>query len=373
MNIAALVSGGVDSSVALRLLKDAGHDITAFYLKVWLEDELDFLGQCPWEEDLEFVRAVCDQAGVPLEVVALQHDYRERIVSYTIEEIQRGYTPNPDILCNNRIKFGAFYEAIGQKFDKIATGHYARVEPAPENPARTALYRAPDPIKDQTYFLAHLRPDQLDRALFPIGGFNKARVRELARAFDLPNQARKDSQGLCFLGKISFSDFIKYHLGRRTGDIVEYETGRKLGEHEGFWFYTIGQRKGLGLSGGPWYVAGKDPDANVVFISREYFSPEKTRNSFRVERAHWNTGHPPNTEQLQVKVRHGETIYDCRLVATGPDTFEVFLSERDQGLAPGQFAVFYEGDRCLGCAVIQAETALRPESTPLLQGAHPSP
>ena len=376
MKIAALVSGGVDSSVALRLLQQEGHDITAFYLKVWLEDELDFLGHCPWEEDLEFVRAVCDQAGVPLEVIALQHDYRERIVSYTIEEIRRGYTPNPDVMCNNRIKFGAFFEAIGNDFDRIATGHYARTAPDPEGSGQVHLLRAPDPVKDQTYFLAHLYQDQVARALFPIGAYQKAEVRELARKFDLPNQARKDSQGLCFLGKISFADFIKYHLGSQTGDIVEYETGQKLGEHDGFWFHTIGQRKGLRLSGGPWYVVAKDTDANVVFISRNYFSREKARNAFSISRTSWISGRPPETEsarRLQVKVRHGEKLYDCALQKTGEDTYSVTLDERDQGIAPGQFAVFYDGERCLGCGAIEEETidSQVPAPTPAVESGAP--
>ena len=244
MKIAVLISGGVDSSVALRLLKEQGHELTAFYLKIWLEDELSYLGDCPWEEDLSYVRAVCEQAGVPLQVVSLQKEYWDHVVSYTMQEIKAGRTPNPDILCNQRIKFGMFFNHIDASFDKVATGHYAQVK---EQNGIFSLHRAPDPIKDQTYFLSYLSQAQLARALFPIGHLQKEQVRQLAQQFDLPNKERKDSQGICFLGKLKFNDFIKFHVGEKPGDMIEYETGKKLGTHKGFWFHTIGQRQGSGL------------------------------------------------------------------------------------------------------------------------------
>lgn len=357
MKVAVLVSGGVDSSVALRLLKEEGHDVTAFYLKVWLEDELDFLGECPWEEDLEYVHELCDHLGIEVRVVPLQQDYRERVISYALHEIEQGRTPNPDIMCNSRIKFGCFYDRIDERFDgefeKVATGHYANVR-------RTGdIYRlttTPDPVKDQTYFLAHLSQAQVSRALFPIGKYRKSEVRELAHRFDLPTQARKDSQGLCFLGKISFRDFIKHYLGERRGDIVELESGERLGEHQGFWFYTIGQRSGLGLSGGPWYVTQKDPATNTVYISRNYFSEDKERNAFRAGEFNWIEGDAPAEGELKVKLRHGEKMYDCSLESADADftSAKVSIKGRDQGIAAGQFAVFYDrdGDVCLGCGMI---------------------
>ena len=170
MNTAVLVSGGVDSSVALRALQEQGHTVTAFYLKIWLEDELSFLGTCPWEEDLAYVRAVCKQAGVPLEVVSLQKEYWQEVVAHTIAQIKQGCTPNPDILCNQRVKFGAFYTKIGAHFDAVATGHYAQTKRVD---TYTQLHKAPDAIKDQTYFLSHLTQEQLTRAIFPIGGLEK--------------------------------------------------------------------------------------------------------------------------------------------------------------------------------------------------------
>lgn len=379
--IAVLVSGGVDSTVALRLLKDQGHDVTAFYLKIWLEDELSYLGDsCPWEEDLAFVRAVCEQAGVPLEIRSLQREYWDYVVTYTIAEIKAGRTPNPDILCNKTIKFGFFLDYLDKSFQKVATGHYAQIESyfakpfdkgsgvnalkigsgaCPEQSegkdGENCIYRlkmAPDAIKDQTYFLSHLSQEQLSRALFPIGHLSKPQVRELAQTYDVANKERKDSQGICFLGKLKFSDFIKHYLGEKPGDMLEFETGKKLGTHKGYWFHTIGQRQGSGLSGGPWYVVAKDIQKNLVYFSRSYYTPDKIRNTFTVEQCNWTTGTPPDKKELRVKIRHGKNLYDCQLSLTDNTTGRVTLAQDDQGLAAGQFAVFYDGEYCLGAGII---------------------
>lgn len=349
MKIAVLISGGVDSSVSLRLLKEQGHELEAYYLKIWLEDELAYLGNCPWEEDLAYARQVCEQASVPLHVVPFQKEYWNEVVSYTIAEVKAGHTPSPDILCNQRIKFGCFLKHIDETFDKIATGHYANVR---KHCDEFILERAQDPIKDQTYFLSYLNQKQLSRLVFPIGNLLKSEVRALAQRYDLPNQARKDSQGICFLGKIKFSEFIKHHLGVQPGDFIEYESGKKIGTHEGFWYYTIGQRKGMGLSGGPWYVVGKDINKNIVYISNHYYSEEKRRDQFEITRPHWLNGTEPAKKELQVKVRHGESSYDCTIEKQDNDNLLVKIQGNDQGLAPGQFAVFYDGDRCLGSGVI---------------------
>lgn len=348
MNIAVLVSGGVDSSVALSLLKKQGHQVTAFYLKIWLEDELSYLGTCPWEEDLEYVRAVCKKLDVPLEVVSLQKEYWDEVVAYTVSEIKIGNTPNPDIQCNQRVKFGAFYKKIDDSFTHVATGHYAR---RVDNGDQVMLYRAPDPIKDQTYFLSHVSQQQLQRVLFPIGHLEKAEVRELAHQADLPNKSRKDSQGICFLGKLKFSDFIKHHVGTRPGNFIEVETGKKMGEHEGFWFYTLGQRQGIGLSGGPWYVVAKDVEKNIVYISKQYFAEDKLRDTFTINNCNW-INHAPSIKELHVKIRHGAHIHSCTLDDLGNGQYKVTLAQRDQAIAPGQFAVFYDGEHCLGGGVI---------------------
>ncbi len=349
MKIAVLVSGGVDSSVALRLLKEQGHELTAFYLKIWLEDELSYLGTCPWQEDLAYVRAVCEQADVPLKVVSLQKEYWDHVVAYTMQEVKAGRTPNPDVLCNQRIKFGMFFNHIDSSYDKVATGHYAQVY---EKDGISSLHKAPDLIKDQTYFLSYLSQEQLARALFPIGHLQKHEVRELAQKYDLPNKERKDSQGICFLGKLKFNDFIKSHVGENPGDMIEFETGKKLGTHKGFWFHTIGQRQGSGLAGGPWYVVAKDHVANKVFVSRDYYSSDKQRNTFIVSDCNWLTGTAPSKKDLQVKLRHGKNIHNCTVVELENGRWLVTLAQDDQGIAGGQFAVFYEDDLCLGAGVI---------------------
>jgi tRNA-specific 2-thiouridylase len=350
MKIAVLLSGGVDSSVALRLLQEAGQkNITAFYLKVWLEDELSYLGNCPWQEDLDFCRAVCEQAAVPLEIVSLQAEYLEKIVRYSLSELRAGRTPSPDVLCNQRIKFGAFFHKIDASFEKVASGHYARIE---ENNGMFYLKKSPDPIKDQTYFLSHLDQSQLSRALFPLGKYAKREVRELAQKFDLPNQARKDSQGICFLGKINSPDFIKFHLGEKPGDIVEIETGKVLGVHRGYWFYTIGQRQGLGLGNGPWFVVEKDIDKNIIYATHREHLANRARDTFTVANMHWISGAPGKNE-LGIKIRHAPESFKCRIRNIETNRLEVKIDRKETGIAAGQFAVFYDGGTCLGGGVIE--------------------
>jgi tRNA (5-methylaminomethyl-2-thiouridylate)-methyltransferase len=347
MKIPVLLSGGVDSSVALRLLKDEGHDVTAFYLKIWLQDEFSFLGDCPWEEDLEFARSVCFQANVPLEIINMQTEYWASVVSYTISEIKAGRTPNPDMFCNRLIKFGQFINKIDNSFEKVASGHYAKIEKVND---KFILKTSPDPIKDQTYFLAYLTQQQLSRALFPIGTYKKKQVRELAHSYDLPNMSRKDSQGICFLGKIKFSDFIKHHLGEVEGEIIDIDTNKVMGKHNGIYFYTIGQRSGLKLGGGPWYVISKDIEKNIVYISKENIT-NRARKEFTVGKFNWIADEKPDDGKYLVKIRHGEHFYNCSLTFDG-DIAKVISEKEDRGIAPGQFAVFYKDDVCLGGSVI---------------------
>ena len=240
--VAVLLSGGVDSSVALRLaMEDYGYKPRCFYLKIWLEDELAHLNQCPWEEDWAYATAVAKQAGVPLEAVSMQKEYWSEVVASTIAEADKGRTPNPDILCNSRIKFGVFHDSIGQHFQRVITGHYARAVHLAEgvdrmeaghqdktmdtNP-KVRLVRSPDRVKDQTYFLSALSQKQLKHAVFPVGEFAKHEVRSLAiDRFDLPTQGRKDSQGICFLGKLRWEDFLGHYIDDKHGDVCELETG----------------------------------------------------------------------------------------------------------------------------------------------------
>eukprot|EP00188_Purpureofilum_apyrenoidigerum_P003172 Plantae.Rhodophyta-Purpureofilum_apyrenoidigerum.ctg32484.p1 GENE.Plantae.Rhodophyta-Purpureofilum_apyrenoidigerum.ctg32484~~Plantae.Rhodophyta-Purpureofilum_apyrenoidigerum.ctg32484.p1 ORF type:complete len:562 (-),score=95.47 Plantae.Rhodophyta-Purpureofilum_apyrenoidigerum.ctg32484:67-1752(-) len=353
-DVAVLLSGGVDSSVALRLLLEQGCKPIPFYLKIWLEDELAHLGECPWEEDLRYASAVADQVGLQVEPVPLQKEYWEQVVEYTVREAKLGRTPNPDVMCNTRVKFGVFLDNLGKSFPRVASGHYASTRMRSED-GITELLCSGDEFKDQTYFLAHLKQHQIAKAHFPIGAYTKARVREMAERFDLPNKLRRDSQGICFLGRLKFDDFLEYHLGSQSGPFIEYETGTELGAHRGYWFYTLGQRKGLGLSGGPWYVVSKDSESNVVYLSRHYHDSDKPRNQFMVDSMVWIAGKVPSEEErqlLRVKVRHGARSHNCRLALDG-DHGAVQLEGKDPvGLAPGQFAVFYLGDVCLGSGVI---------------------
>jgi tRNA-specific 2-thiouridylase len=346
MRVAVLTSGGVDSSVALmRLVEDGLHDLTAFYLKIWLEDEMAFLGSCPWEEDLEFVRSVCETSGVPLEVVSLQQEYLGTVVAYALSELEAGRTPSPDVMCNRMIKFGAFVDRMGGRFDRVASGHHAQVE---ERNGRFHLLRGADPKKDQTYFLCQLAQKQLARCLFPIGDLTKAGVREEAHRFGLAN-----AEGICFLGRVPFDDFVRHHLGDRPGEIRRASSGEVLGHHRGTWFHTIGQRRGLGLGGGPWYVVGKDLDDDAVLIAHAEELTDYARRSFRIGSPHW-IADPPQQSHLTVKIRHGEHLDPCTVSegANGSLTVEFDLAS-DLGIAPGQFAAIYDGNECLGGGVIE--------------------
>lgn len=349
MTVAMLLSGGVDSSVALALLKEQGHEVTAFYIKIWMEDKFSYLGKCPWEEDLRYAEEVCESLGVGLEIVNLQKEYWQRVVKSAISEVKAGRTPNPDMWCNSRVKFGVFYEYIGSKFAKVASGHYARVV---EEGNKFKLVKSPDRVKDQTYFLAFLDQEQLGRAVFPIGNYTKKEVRKLANKYDLVNKDRKDSQGICFLGKIKYRDFLKEYLGEKQGRIMNKKTGEEMGKHEGYWYYTIGQRKDIKLSGGPWYVIDKDIKKNIIYIANSQELGREARDKFMVADLKWING-APSKKKLKVKIRHGERDYGCRIKFMNKNRLEAKLEGKDKGIAPGQFAVFYDEQVCLGGGKIE--------------------
>jgi len=347
--VAVLVSGGVDSAVALcRLADDHRYAPTAFYLKIWLEDELAFLGSCPWQEDLSHVRSICRSLGVPLEVISLQREYFSTVVAYTIDELRAGRTPSPDLICNRSIKFEAFASGAGAGFDHVASGHYARTS---FRDGTTRLLRGADPVKDQTYFLALLDQGQVRRCLFPIGHLSKHRVRLEARSRGLPNSDRPDSQGICFLGRIPYEAFVEFHLDQRPGEIRDITTGRVLGVHRGHWFHTIGQRRGLGLAGGPWYVVAKDIERNRVLVAHGDELDPWRRDTFQIPRPHW-IAEPPSSGRRLVRIRHGERLTPCTVATAAGGGLEVRLSESDSGIAPGQFAVLYDGEECLGGGAI---------------------
>lgn len=255
MNIAALISGGVDSAIAVHLLCEQGYKPDLFYIKIGMDTDNEL--SCTAEEDIELATATARRYGLQLEIIDLQKEYWDQVVAYTIEKVRNGFTPNPDVMCNKLIKFGCFEQKAGYAYDKIATGHYASTC---ELNGKTWLATAKDAIKDQTDFLAQINYLQVSKLLFPLGGYMKKEIRHIAAQAKLPSAQRKDSQGICFLGKINYNDFIRRFLGERQGSIIELESGKEIGKHRGFWFHTIGQRKGLGLSGGPWFVVDKDTE-----------------------------------------------------------------------------------------------------------------
>lgn len=347
--VAVLTSGGVDSSVALcRLAEEGGHSLTAFYIKIWLEDDLAFLGSCPWQEDLDYLHQICSSRGVPLEVVPLQRDYFQKVVGYALDELRAGRTPSPDVICNRAIKFGAFLSTVEQSFDLVASGHYARTV---DSDGTVHLLRGLDPVKDQTYFLCQLTQPQVARCRFPIGHLLKKEVRTEAGRMSLPNRDRPDSQGICFLGRVPYDEFVAFHLGEQPGDILEYGSHRVLGSHRGYWFYTVGQRRGLGLAGGPWYVVGKDVSGNRVLVAHARDLGNHHRGAFRIPSPNW-IATPPSGERLLVRIRHGERLISCTARQRDDRSIAVKLADPDPGIAPGQFAALYDGEECLGGGAI---------------------
>lgn len=352
MNIATLLSGGVDSSVVVHLLKEAGYDSTLFYIKIGMDD--DELLHCTSEEDIEMASLIARKYGCKLEVIDLHKDYWDNVVAYTIEKVKLGLTPNPDVMCNKLIKFGVFEERVGKDFDKTATGHYATTT---ENNGKVYLSTAKDPIKDQTDFLAQINSLQVSKLLFPIGNLMKNEVRLIAEKAGLPSAKRQDSQGICFLGKVNYNDFIRRYLGEKEGPIVELETGKIMGKHKGYWFHTVGQRKGLGLSGGPWYVIKKDIAANIVYASKGFDVEAQYGNEFTMRDFHFITDNPWEGSSSEIditfKIRHTPEYTHGKIIQT-IDGYHLHSNNKLQGIAPGQFGVIYDAASkiCIGSGEI---------------------
>lgn len=346
MNIAALVSGGVDSSVVVHLLKEQGYDPTIFYIRIGMEDEDGYI-DCPAEEDIEITSYIARKYGCRFEEVNLHKEYWDNVVSYTIESVRKGLTPNPDVMCNKLIKFGAFEQRRGKDFDRIATGHYATTDIVD---GTTFLATAKDPIKDQTDFLSQLNFQQIDKLMFPIGHMMKSEVREIAHQAKLPSADRKDSQGICFLGKINYNDFIRRYLGEKEGRIVQLETGKVLGTHKGYWFHTIGQRKGLFLGGGPWFVVKKDIDENVLYVSQGYDPATQYGNEINLmgfyflSKDIWGARlDAGETVDVKFKIRHTPEFFQGHLSKTA-EGYRIISDKRVQGIAAGQYATIYDND-----------------------------
>jgi tRNA-specific 2-thiouridylase len=349
------LSGGVDSAVAAALLLDQGYRVDALFMKNWDED--DEPGYCPAEQDLADARAVANLLGITLHTVSFSGQYWNRVFAYFLAEYQAGRTPNPDILCNQEIKFKAFLDyALELGADAIATGHYARVA---GEPTRRRLLKGRDHNKDQSYFLYRLDQRALNRSLFPVGDLEKSRVREIAAQRGLPNSAKKDSTGICFIGERKFRDFLARYLPARPGDIVSID-GELLGRHQGLMFHTIGQRQGLGIgglkdaSGEPWYVVDKQIATNRLVVAQGKQHPALFRSVLQAGGLHWISGQPPPTPcACQARIRYRQAVQSCTLLTLEADTARVEFDAPQRAVTPGQAVVFYSGDDCLGGGTIQ--------------------
>ncbi len=344
------MSGGVDSSVAALLLKEQGYDVEGAYMKNWINED-EILGDCPWQQDIEDAAAVAEKLGIPFRVVNLMQDYRERIVNYLLEGYQSGMTPNPDVMCNREIKFGVFLDfALEHGFDRVTTGHYARLE---ESTSGNSILEGVDKNKDQTYFLALMKSNQVDRALFPIGHLTKPDIRKLALESDLPNAKKKDSQGICFIGNIKMQDFLREYVPDRPGPIIRAEDDVTLGEHRGLHYFTIGQRKGIGIPSNTdhqnYVVVGKDQERNALLISFESpQAPGLYSSRCTVSSLSFLGAAISSESRIEAKVRYRDPRVPISYSPTSDDSVEIAFDDPQRALALGQVIALYDGERLLG-------------------------
>jgi len=353
------MSGGVDSSVAALLLKRAGYEVVGLFMKNWEDDDDD--EYCSTRQDLIDVASVADVIGIELEVVNFAAEYKDRVFSEFLREYSAGRTPNPDVLCNAEIKFRAFLDhAMAMGAARIATGHYARVRQRRDDDGggRFELLKAMDAAKDQSYFLHRLTQEQLSRTLFPLGEMKKTAVRALAREAGLPVHAKKDSTGICFIGERPFREFLNNYLPRKPGP-MRTPDGRVVGEHIGLAFYTIGQRKGIGVGGlkhapeGAWYVAGKDMAKNELIVVQGHDHPLLLSERLEARDLSWTAGMAPNGGDYGAKNRYRQADAQSRLLRIEDGRMEVGFVQPQWAVTPGQSVVLYSGEVCLGGGVIQ--------------------
>ena len=350
MKVVVGMSGGVDSSVAALLAKRAGHEVVGLFMKNWEDDDDD--EYCSTREDLIDAAAAADRIGIDLEAVNFSAEYKERVFAEFLREYAAGRTPNPDVLCNAEIKFRAFLDhAMRLGAEKIATGHYARVR---KSESRYELLRGLDGSKDQSYFLHRLTQEQLSRVTFPVGELKKSEVRRIALEAGLPNHAKKDSTGICFIGERPFRDFLNRYLPKVPGRIVD-DSGRTVGEHIGLAFYTIGQRKGIGIGGAgeAWYVADKRLDSNELVVVQGHDHPLLMKDALSASDAAWVAGKPPAAPSTHTaKTRYRQADAPCTLTTVRESEIKVEFPAPQWAVTPGQSVVLYDGEVCLGGAVI---------------------
>ncbi|HSE61866.1 MAG TPA: tRNA 2-thiouridine(34) synthase MnmA [Candidatus Saccharimonadales bacterium] len=423
------MSGGVDSSLSAALLKAQGYAVTGVYMKNWTQDLPGM--KCPWADDLADAKRVAVQLGIPFKVFDFQKEYRQKVVDYMIAEYKAGRTPNPDIMCNQEVKFKLFLQtALADGADMIATGHYARVHhpagPAPQVPSHssspstapgerealppghprlplhelpfangqphnseapsgaeggyttrmeqseyewegalsdeargvTSLMMPADAAKDQTYFLYRITEEALSKTLFPLGNMTKPEVRAKAAELGLATAAKKDSQGICFVGQVGIKDFLSQYVTSQPGDIIDKKIGKVIGQHDGAIFYTFGQRHGLGVGGGlPYYVVGKDMAKNTVYVTTDLNDDSLWRDRLRLEHLHWINDAPAPGKTYQARTRYRAQLVDCMLDSKGVLT----LAEPERAITPGQSAVLYDGDRVLGGGIVAEALAAEPK------------
>ncbi len=360
------LSGGVDSAVSAWLLKQQGYEVIGIFMKNWEDD--DDSEYCSSNIDFVDAAAVADVIGIEIEHVNFAADYKDRVFAEFLREYQGGRTPNPDILCNAEIKFKAFLDhAMRLGAEKIATGHYARVR---EREGAFELLKGLDPGKDQSYFLHRLNQAQLSKTLFPVGELHKSEVRRIATEIGLPNARKKDSTGICFIGERPFREFLNRYIAQAPGPIKD-ERGRVLGRHVGLSFYTLGQRQGLGIGGvkekgaqrgggehAPWFVARKDLANNTLYVVQGHDHPWLLSHEVSVDDLSWVAGQPPAPGTLAAKTRYRQTDAPCDLKYPAPQTLALHFPDAQWAVTPGQSAVLYQGDVCLGGGVIAAAQTL---------------
>jgi len=337
------MSGGVDSSLTAALLKEQGYDVTGVYMKNWTQDLPGM--KCPWADDLADAKRVAVQLGIDFKVFDFETEYKQKVVDYMIDEYKLGRTPNPDIMCNQEVKFKIFLEtALEDGADMIATGHYARVEDG-------VLKQAIDTNKDQTYFLYRVTGEALKKTLFPLGEYTKPTVREMAKERGLYTAAKKDSQGICFVGQIGIREFLSQYVEQVAGAIIDKRSGKVLGQHDGAIFYTIGQRHGLDLGGGlPYYVVGKDMDKNEVYVTTDLNDDTLWKPTLDLINVHW-INEVPTEGEFTIRVRHRAKLASATLQFQA-DGVKLVLGDAERAVAAGQSVVIYDGITCIGGGIV---------------------
>lgn len=345
------MSGGVDSSVTAALLKERGFEVHGIHIKMWSDDSIP----CQFKEDRRDALRVADVLGIPFETWDMTEEYRDAVVKYLIAEYAAGRTPNPDVMCNRKIKFGVFLaRARARGADYVATGHYVKLQSERDAEREAScLLQAVDANKDQSYFLWTLTQDQLMSCMFPIGEFTKPEVRQMAKKFALPTAEKPDSQGICFIGEIDLKNFLSQHIPVRRGAIVT-TSGKEVGQHDGAAFYTIGQREGLGVGGGiPYYVVGKDMASNIVRVAEGPYDKELFSRSFKAGDANWIAGREPVFPfRCWARIRYRQPLQEARVEKNPTGDLVVTFDEYQRAVTPGQSVVFYRESEMLGGACI---------------------